>query len=311
MPLLRPGDLVRFVSPASRPDPEGIERRAAVLRGWGLAVEVAPHAFDKLGYLAGTDDDRLADLTAALLDPAVRAVLATRGGKGSYRIAHRLPFEAIARDPKPLVGFSDITALQLILQHRCRTTSVHGALTSDAEDRLSPVAERSLRAALMEDGPIVLSADPAIASAALTTAGRAQGPLIGGNLDMIATSAGWALPPLAGAILLIESIGLAIGQLDRALTMLVRAGHLDGVAGIAIGHIIGTPANPPIDAITLLRHHLGPLGAPILGGLPLGHDADARSVLMGAPTVIDTERGVLMQRSWIGLSTSLSRGVSE
>lgn len=97
MPLLRPHDVVRLVSPASRPDPAAVERRVEVLRGWGLRIEVAPHAFDKFSYLAGTDADRLSDLVDALLDPGVRAVFATRGGKGSYRILHQLPFEAIAK----------------------------------------------------------------------------------------------------------------------------------------------------------------------------------------------------------------------
>ncbi|WP_306120877.1 MULTISPECIES: hypothetical protein [unclassified Roseitalea] len=112
---------------------------------------------------------------------------------------------------------------------------------------------------------------------------------------MVATAAGWALPSLRGAILLIESAGLGIGQFDRALTMLTRAGHFDGVAGIVIGHITGTPANPPLDAIELLRQHLSSFGVPVLGGLPIGHDADARSVLIGAQTEIDATAGLLMQ----------------
>ncbi|MEQ8446394.1 MAG: LD-carboxypeptidase [Pelagibacterium sp.] len=296
MPLLRPNDLVRLVSPASRPDPAGIERRAKILRDWGLRVEVAPHAFDQLSYLAGSDDDRLSDLTDALLDPKVRAVFATRVGKGSYRILHRLPFEAVARDPKPVVGFSDITALHLALWRECRSIGVHGALTGDAEDRLSLIAARSLRTVLMEDGPFNVEVKQALASFELTTSGRARGRLIGGNLEMIATTSGWALPSLRGAILLIESAGLAIGQFDRILTMLMRAGHLNGVAGIAIGHVHGTPPNPPLDAIVLLRQHLSELNVPILGGLPIGHDADASSIVIGMMTEIDADHGTLIQR---------------
>lgn len=298
MPFLRPGDLVRLVSPASRPDPNGTERRAEVLRGWGLRVEVSRHAFDKFSYLAGTDDDRHSDLVDALLDPNVRAVFATRGGKGSYRIAHRLPFQAFARDPKPVVGFSDITALHLMLWRECGAMGVHGSLTSDEQDRLSAVAASSLRHVLMEDGPVIVATDPNIASVAITTSGSARGPLIGGNLDMIATSAGWALPSLRDAILLVESAGLGIGQFDRALTMLVRAGHLDGIAGVVIGHINGTPPNPPLDAVELLRQHLHAFGVPILGGLPIGHDADAHSVVIGASVAIDANRGTLIQYPW-------------
>ena len=92
-PRLKPGDKVRFVSPASTPDREQVMRRAKILEEWGLRVDFGEHAFDKLSFLAGTDEDRLADFNAALNDPDVRAIFATRGGKGSYRIADRLDFE--------------------------------------------------------------------------------------------------------------------------------------------------------------------------------------------------------------------------
>ena len=82
--------------------------------------------FDSVGYLAGTDEDRLADLNDAFRDPGVRAVFATRGGKGAYRISDKLDFDAVRRDPKPLVGFSDITAVHLTLWKECRLAAIHG-----------------------------------------------------------------------------------------------------------------------------------------------------------------------------------------
>lgn len=107
-PKLQVGDTVRFVSPASTPDRERVLLAAEVLENWGLKVESGENAFRKHGYLAGTDAERLADFNAALRDPNVRAIIATRGGKGSYRIADRLDFDAATRDPKFVVGFSDI-----------------------------------------------------------------------------------------------------------------------------------------------------------------------------------------------------------
>jgi muramoyltetrapeptide carboxypeptidase len=265
-----------------------------VLRDWGLRVEVAPHAFDNFAYLAGTDDDRLPDLASALLDPTVRAVFATRGGNGSYRILHRLPFERIKRDPKPS---SASAILARFIWRECSAIGVHGALTSGAEDRLSNTAAEALRSVLTGDTPISIVSDGASPSAALTTVGKASGPLVGGNLDMISTTAGWALHSLHSAILLLETAGLAIGQLDRALTMLTRAGHFDGIAGVAVGHVNGTPSNPPLDAIALLRQHLSGFAVPVLGGLPIGHDADAGSVIIGAWAVLDAKKGTLVQRS--------------
>jgi len=293
MPMLRPGDTVRFVSPASPPDRESVERRASILRDWGLQVEIAAHAFDKLGFLAGTDEDRLADLVDAFAAARVRAVFATRGGKGSYRIAHRLPFEMIATDPKPLIGFSDISILQAIVWKRCNLVTVHGALTDDAKGGVSETAAASLRTVLMEDRPIEIVAETSIPSCRLTTRGIAAGPLVGGNLDMLATAAGWALPSLRGAILLIESAGLGIGQLDRALTMLVQADHLADVAGVAVGHVVDTPDSPPWSAIDIVERHLAPLGVPLLGGLPIGHAPDARSVPLGRTATLDADRNTL------------------
>lgn len=293
MPMLRVGDTVRFVSPASPPDRAAIDRRAAILEDWGLRVEIAPHAFDRLSFLAGTDEDRLSDLVDAFAATHVRAIFATRGGKGSYRIAHRLPFAFIAAHRKALIGFSDITILQAVLWKRCNLVSVHGALTADAADRVSATAAVSLRTLLMEDRPIEIAADTAIPSHRLTTEGVATGPLVGGNLDMLATAAGWALPSMQGAVLLIESAGLGIGHLDRALTLLVRGDHLSGVAGIAVGHIADTPAHAPWSAIDILAQHLSPLGIPVLGGLPIGHAPDARSVPLGRVATLNATRTTL------------------
>ena len=131
---LRPGDLIRFVSPASTPARDDVEASADLLRSMGNAVDFGPNAFNKLNYLAGTDDERLADLNDALRDPKVRAIFATKGGKGSYRIAERLDFDAARRDPKFLVGFSDITALHLVLLRHGAGGGVHGALRHDARD---------------------------------------------------------------------------------------------------------------------------------------------------------------------------------
>jgi len=180
-PKLRVGDKVRFVSPASTPDRQAVLQGAAELERWGLKVEFGEHAFKKTGYLAGTDEERLSDLNGALRDPSVRAVIATRGGKGSYRIADQLDFAAARNDPKFLIGYSDVTALHLSLFQHCAQAGIHGAVGKD---------DCSLKKVLMTDECIVIRSREEEATAALTTRGTAKGVLIGGNLDMISTSAG-------------------------------------------------------------------------------------------------------------------------
>ena len=258
---------------------------AAEVEGWGLKVDFGDHAFRKTGYLAGTDEERLSDLNGALRDPSVRAIIATRGGKGSYRIAEQLDFAAAQNDPKFLVGYSDITALHLSLFQNCGQAGIHGAVGRDSG---------SLRKLLMTDENIPVHSSDAEATSVLTTHGTAEGVLIGGNLDMIVTSAGWNLPELAGAILVLEAVNAHIGQVDRQLTMLRKAGHLNGLAGIAVGRFIGVDPNSSDPIMNLLREHFDKLAVPVLGGLPIGHGYQPTSILVGAVATLDTNRRELV-----------------
>lgn len=287
--FLRSGDLIRFVSPASTPERDKIEKAADLLREWGFEVDFGAHAFDKVHYLAGTDEQRLADLNDAIRDPKVRAIFATRGGKGSYRIVDSIDFEAMRRDPKFLVGFSDITMLHLGLWKHGIGGGLHGALR---EEDMEPFGERpSLLSLLTGDTPMTLRPSPDEETGALTTGGQAEGILLGGNLDMIATAASWMLPSLAGSILMLEAVGMGPGDVDRKLTMLRRAGHLDGIGGVAVGQFTEFQNIGLI--VGILRDHLSRLGVPILGGLLFGHRKGAWTVPLGRRAVLDADARTL------------------
>jgi len=111
--------------------------------------------------------------------------------------------------------------------------------------------------------------------------------LLGGNLDSIATGAGWALPPMDGAILLLEAVNMHLGQVDRQLTMLRKAGHLAGLAGVAIEQFTGFQPSNGFTIVDLLREHLHSMGVPVLGGLPLGHGDEPLSTLVGVTATLD------------------------
>src|SRR5215467_5729147 len=157
---LRPGDRVRLLSPASPPEPEKVAAGIRLLKSWGLKAEVGAHAFDRHGhFLAGTDEDRLADWNEALRDRGVRAIFTTRGGKGSYRIAHAIDFEAARNDPKPSIGYSDITILHLALWKQCGIAGFHGPYAAWNEQYYGTHAGEQLRRALMEPSTITIERD--------------------------------------------------------------------------------------------------------------------------------------------------------
>src|SRR5215831_10673104 len=146
---LREGDAVMLVSPSGPTRPERVERGIELLTGWGLRVRLAPNVFERSGYLAGPDELRLADLNLALAEPSVRGVLCTRGGYGAQRVVDGLDLDAVRHDPKVVLGFSDITALQLTLWRGARLATVHGPGAAWVAERTGAVSEESLRSALM------------------------------------------------------------------------------------------------------------------------------------------------------------------
>lgn len=289
---LNPGDQVVLVSPAGPVSPEPVERGAALMRGWGLSVTVGAHAYDRDGLVAGTDRDRLDDLNSALADPAVRAVLCTRGGYGSQRIVAGIDTAAVRRDPKIVLGFSDITALHLALWRGARLATLHGpALALRTEP--DPVTVDALRTALFDPTPVRVVADPAETTAAVTTTGRATGRLLGGNLAMLAATVGTPdAPDPTGAVLLIEDIAEPAYKVDRMLLHLARAGLFAGLNGVAVGQFTDCPGTDP-SVPEVLADRLHRLGVPVLGGLPVGHGAVRVTVPLGTRAVLDADAGTL------------------
>lgn len=278
-----------MVSPASFPSVEWAGQVMATLAGWGLRPELGEHALDRWGYMAGTDADRLADLNDALRDPGVRAVVAATGGAGAYRIVDGLDLTAVRADPKPVVGFSDITNLHVALWAATGLASVHGCVGTGGR------TDETCRRLLFETGPITLHAEPS----PVTVAGRATGVLVGGNAGAVANFVGAGLPRLDGAILCLE--GPQNPHFDRMLWGMARAGVLDGIRGFAIGDLAGldpSVAEPgPDAAVTVIRERLGGLGVPVLGGLPFGHTEDQVCLPLGVPATLDTYAGSLTAES--------------
>jgi len=285
---LLPGDRVVVVSPSSWPDSRAeLDPLLDSLQSWGLRPELGAHVVDRRGYLAGTDADRLTDLNQALHDPGVRAVIASTGGCGSLRLLREVDADALARDPKPLVGYSDITALHQ-LWRRSGVPALHGAVDGAHRD--------AVREQLMDAGPTLVRDDPGAITAALTTTGRASGDLVGGNLEMLARTVGVVETSWQGCILLVEANKAAgLGMVDRALTQLRLSGALDGITGVAVGSFeeFAGYRDREWTIVDTLHDLLDDLGVPVLGGLPLGHLPDPVPVPLGVPAVLDADVGQL------------------
>ena len=293
-PALRPGDAVMLVSPSGPTRPERVARGLELLDGWGLRAVLAPNAYARAGYFAGDDATRAADLDTAFADPSIRGVLCTRGGYGAQRVVDAIDMAAVRRDPKVVAGFSDITALQLALWRGARLAAVHGPGLAWQDDRLPAASAESLRSALMSTDPVTIEAVETEETAGVRVPGTATGPLIGGNLCLVASSVGTAdMPDLTGAILLLEEIDEPLYKIDRMLTHLRRAGALDGIAGVALGQFTDCLDDWHVGLDTMLLDRLGDLGVPVLGGLPIGHGPGQRSVPVGTLTTLDATAGTL------------------
>lgn len=288
-PRISAGDRVRLVSPASFPSEELLAESVRTLEGWGLVVEVGKHAMDRHGYLAGQDEDRLADLNDAYRDPGVRALFATRGGAGAYRIADDIDFAAVRADPKPLVGFSDITNLHLALWRHCGIAGIHGFLAGAR-------SASSTRSLVMDGAPAVLHRDPEQLTAAVRVPGATTGHLVGGHLGTVAWSVGAGLPDLDGAILFLEAPrAVGLGHVDRQLTQLLRSGSLRGLRGVALGRFPGFEDYTDRDwtLLDVLRDRLEILGVPVIGGIDVGHGDNPLSTPLGPVAELDADKGTL------------------
>ncbi|PZG21857.1 S66 peptidase family protein [Nonomuraea aridisoli] len=282
---MQQGDTVAVVSPSGPADAAMLERGVERLEGLGYKVVVGAHALDRqeFAYLAGDDAARAADLQAAWCDPSVSAVFCARGGYGAGRLLGLLDWDALrAAGPKVLLGSSDITALHNAFAVELGVPTLHGPMVAcdaiAAEDGPEPRTWQSLRAALSGE-PVRVAGDRVLAR------GRAEGVLSGGNLSLLASMCGtrWQ-PSFAGRIAFLEDIGEEPYRIDRMLTQLLHAGAFDGVRGIALGSWVQCG-----DPYAVLVERLGPLGVPILAGLPVGHESPQMSVWLGTLGVIDTE----------------------
>jgi muramoyltetrapeptide carboxypeptidase len=294
-PALRPGARVALVAPAGPLGDGAVDRAVGRVRAWGFEAVVGEHARTRHGYLAAPDRERTADFNAALSDDSVDAIWCLRGGYGVMRILDEIDWPALARRPRPVIGFSDNTALHMAIR-RHGVVSFHGP--HPATEALTPFSADGLLRALTVADPAGVLPFPEDGARARTIApGVAEGPLVGGNLSLVASTLGTPFAIQAeGALLFLEEVGEAAYRIDRLLSQLRLAGVLDAAAGIVIGGITevpdaGTEHVPAIGEV--LGELLGGLGIPVAYGFPFGHVDDNWTLPVGVRARLDAGAGTL------------------
>ncbi|MBI5895448.1 MAG: LD-carboxypeptidase, partial [Desulfobacterales bacterium] len=228
---LQPGATIGIVAPASPFPKDELEQGLEILRYLGFRVRLADGLFDVLGYLAGEDARRAAQLMEMFQDATVDGIMCARGGYGCMRILPLLDYHLIRRHPKPFVGFSDITALHQVFCMQSGMVTFHGPLvcTLSKDEDLS-------RSSLFETLSGQLPAAVSGAQMSSILPGVGEGRLTGGNLTVLCHLLGTPFAPsFAGAILFIEDCGEALYRIDRMLTHMKLSGCFEGLAGIVLG----------------------------------------------------------------------------
>ena len=283
-PALKQGDTVAVVAPSGPFDRESFDKGLSLLKA-RYQPRYSEGLFSAERYLAGNDARRLAELQGALDDPSVKAIFAARGGYGAMRLLPKLKWPAA---PKLLIGFSDVTALHGAAAARGWKT-VHAPVLTQLGKQPPEVLARFF--ALLESPLPFMPRE----KATCLVPGVAEGPLLGGNLSVLTRLLGTPyLPPLEGAVLLLEDVGERPYRLDRMWRHLQLAGVFDKVKGVVLGDFTGCEEQAAdYGSADVLRGLAEATGLPCISGLPIGHGALNEAVPLGVRVRLDATVGRL------------------
>ena len=301
-PALPDNARIAVVAPASPPQARsGIEQATQYFEGRGHTVVLGPNARNVHGYLAGTDEERAADLQWALTEPGIDMVHALEGGYGTARCYPLIDWDAVAgADPRIVCGFSDLTALHLFVQKHADWVSFYGPsflrfTRTKGDYSLTEETEEWFHRAFRPEPLGRVFEDPEDPYVRTLGSGVAEAPLLGGCLTLLCSSIGTPYEvETDGKILLVEDLNTDPYLVDTGLNHLRLAGKLDGIAGFAFG----TPVNLTYQTLPeepestlspeeILDELIAPLGVPAISNVPFGHGKHLAAMPLGAMARID------------------------
>jgi len=283
---LKKGDKIAIVAPAGKINPDKVLMAKTVLEHHGLEVITGKHTFNEYFQFAGTDKDRLTDVQQALDEHSIKAIIFARGGYGSNRIIDQLDFDQFQKNPKWLIGFSDITVFHSHIHSNFLIETIHATMAAGITKDSGNESTNSLMKVLFGE-----ELEYSFTSNQLSRKGIAQGRLIGGNLAILCSLIGTPSDiQTDGKILFIEEIGEHLYKIDRMLLQLKRAGKLNNLAGLIVGGITDIPDDKlhfGKNAYEIIQEVVTNYSYPVCFGFPAGHQKDNRTLIFGRKAEIE------------------------
>lgn len=285
-PKLKPGDTIGIVAPARKIFPEQLESAIQILQSWGLKILPAKNIFSSIHpYLAGSDVERRQDFQNMIDDPTVNAILCARGGYGCTRIIDDINFSPLKNSPKWIIGFSDVTAIHLRLI-RMGFASIHGTMPILFNLDAAQSAVESLKKILFNG-----SGDISISPEKTNRSGNGAGEVLGGNLSLVVDSlATPSEPDTNNRILFLEEIDEYLYKVDRMFTQLSRAGKLENLAGLLIGHMTDLKNSELAfgeSVSQIVLHAVRDYNYPVAFSFPSGHQNPNIAWIHGATATLN------------------------
>ncbi len=289
-PYLKRGDTVGIVCPSGYMPYEKAEACINALQQWGYKVVIGKTLGNQFHYFAGTDKERLHDLQSMLDDKNIKAILCGRGGYGMSRIIDQINFKAFTKNPKWLIGFSDITVLHSHVYRQLNTASLHAPMANAFNDgEAENEFIRSLKKAL-KGGTANYFCEPH----PLNIEGKATGEMVGGNLSILAHLVGSASSVhTKNKILFLEDVGEYIYNIDRMMMQLKRSGMLKQLAGLIIGgftEIKDTAIPFGADVLSVIHSHAKELNCPVCFDFPVSHEKNNYALKVGVKYVLNVSK---------------------
>jgi muramoyltetrapeptide carboxypeptidase len=288
---LKSGDTISILAPSGVLNnfDKKIEKAINIFKSWGLNVVLGNHIYDKNGHFAGTDKNREKDFQKALDNKNIKAIWCARGGYGAVRIIDKLNFDNYLKNPKWIIGFSDITVIHNKLNF-LNSESIHAMMITGFED----IGQNNDSLSKLKNVLFGDSLSYSITSNKNNKTGKSEGIIVGGNLTLIQSTIGSKTElKMKDKILFIEEIGEYAYHIDRMLYSLKRAGYFENCKGLIVGQISDVKKNTTDFGRSineLILDVLDEYNFPILFDFPAGHEKTNFPIILGRKVILEVSK---------------------